>query len=279
MIPKIIHYVWLGDNPLPAKLQEYVDGWHELMPDYEIKRWDLSCIELDDHPFVKEAVKNRRWAFAADYIRTYALMTCGGIYMDTDVKVIKRFDPFLHLPYFTSFENHYTDLEYKFLYGKYITKDGKRQPQVRYIPGVGLMSAIMGSEKGGRLITSMYELYRNQNYYNEDGSGFQVLAPWMQSYSAEQYGLRYKDEKQVLTDGAVIFPSHVFAGLANKHNEETVAIHMEDASWVKNGRKLRQLIAKIPFAQTLYRYWLLSSRYHYYCAPNNESIKTEPRHD
>lgn len=272
MIPKIIHYVWLGGKSIPNHLQQFIDGWKKKMPDYKIVRWDESNFPISEHPFVQEAIKNKRWAFAADYIRIYALMNMGGIYMDTDVKVLRRFDEFLNHSFFTSYENHYSNFEYKFLYGRYINKDGTKIKGVRCIPGVGLMSAVIGSEKGGTLISEMYQFYHSQKYYNKDGSDFCVLAPWMQSYCAEKFGLKYLDIKQELADRIVIYPSYVFTVNTGKITTNSVTIHVENAAWIKGGNKYRRMLAKIPTVQTIYRVFHLIFKAHYYRSDINEGL-------
>ena len=65
------------------------------MPDYQIKCWDANSFDFSSVPYVEQAIKARKWAFAADYVRLYALYTEGGIYLDSDVEVFKRFDYFL----------------------------------------------------------------------------------------------------------------------------------------------------------------------------------------
>ena len=97
MIPKIIHFCWLSNDPYPKEIRQCMDSWKKVMPDYEIKLWNMETFDVSSAPvYVQEAVKARKWAFAADYIRMYALYTEGGIYLDSDVKILKRFDDFLH---------------------------------------------------------------------------------------------------------------------------------------------------------------------------------------
>ncbi|RRD80598.1 glycosyl transferase [Alloprevotella sp. OH1205_COT-284] len=111
MIPPKIHYCWLSDDPLPPKLQHCIDSWRRFLPDYEIIRWDLKRFPLEKNIWVRQAFERRKYAFAADYIRLYALVTEGGIYLDSDVEVIKSFDTLLHLPYFVCKENSPQGLE------------------------------------------------------------------------------------------------------------------------------------------------------------------------
>jgi len=99
MIPKTIHWCWFSDE-IPADVQNFVDGWKRLMPDYEIIRWNAGNFDVESVKWVKQAVENKKWAFAADYIRLWAVHNYGGIYLDSDVEVLKPFDDLLALPYF-----------------------------------------------------------------------------------------------------------------------------------------------------------------------------------
>ena len=95
MIPKIIHYTWLSGDPYPAKIKSCIDSWSRILPDYELKLWDMESIKNIDSVFLKEALAAHKWAYAADFVRLYAIYNEGGIYLDTDVKVFKSFDPLL----------------------------------------------------------------------------------------------------------------------------------------------------------------------------------------
>ncbi len=95
MIPKIIHYIWLGGNPIPPAIQACIDSWKQKMPDFKLMLWDDEAIREIDMLFVKEALSVKKWAFASDVIRLWALAKYGGIYVDTDVKVLRSFEPLL----------------------------------------------------------------------------------------------------------------------------------------------------------------------------------------
>ncbi|MBW7567708.1 hypothetical protein KIF53_14965 [Chromobacterium subtsugae] len=94
MIPKIIHHIWLGDNDLPAQFKKFIDDARELLPDYEFKLWNESNIDLES-PFVKRNYAAKNWAFVSDYVRFKILSEEGGIYLDTDMEVLKNFDELL----------------------------------------------------------------------------------------------------------------------------------------------------------------------------------------
>ncbi len=95
MIPKIIHYCWFGGKPLPAEAKKYIDGWHRLLPDYEIRRWDETNFPLDYNRYTRQAAGMKAWAFVSDVCRLHVLKEYGGIYLDTDIELIKTLDPML----------------------------------------------------------------------------------------------------------------------------------------------------------------------------------------
>ena len=105
MIPKIIHYTWFSNDPYPEMVEECIASWHKQMPEYEFRLWDMSSIIDIDSVFLREALQERKWAFAADFVRLYAIYHNGGIYLDTDVIVYKSFDPLLEQRAFIGREN------------------------------------------------------------------------------------------------------------------------------------------------------------------------------
>ena len=104
-IPKVIHYCWFGGNEMPAEVKKCVEAWQNILPDYKIKCWNEDNFPFDKYKFAREALKNKKWAFIADVARLHALYYEGGIYLDTDVEVLKRFDNFLSESAFTSYES------------------------------------------------------------------------------------------------------------------------------------------------------------------------------
>lgn len=104
MIPRIIHYCWFGRGPMPDLAQKCIESWHRYMPDYEYRLWNEDSFDIQSVPYVKEAYESGKYAFVTDYVRLYALYTEGGIYMDTDVEVLKPYDNLMDLPGFTGYE-------------------------------------------------------------------------------------------------------------------------------------------------------------------------------
>lgn len=100
MIPKIIHLCWLSGDEFPDSIRKCLDSWHKHLPGYEIWLWDTKRFDIHSTKWTEQAFATKKYAFAADYIRLYALYNYGGIYLDSDVEVYKSFDDLLQLPYF-----------------------------------------------------------------------------------------------------------------------------------------------------------------------------------
>lgn len=141
MIPKTIHYCWFGGNPMPKLAKECIKSWKKFCPDYEIKEWNESNFDLDMFPYAREAYDAKKYAFVTDVVRLYALYNEGGIYMDTDVELLKPLDAFLHHHAFSGFEAE------------------DRVP-----------TGIMASEQGGRWAKENLEYYNGKHFLKEDGT-------------------------------------------------------------------------------------------------------------
>lgn len=105
-IPKVIHYCWLSGEPYPDLVQKCMKSWQRYLSDYQFVLWDKEKIKEMDCSWVNSAIAAKKWAFAADYIRLYALYNYGGIYLDCDVEVLKPFDDLLERSYFVGRESH-----------------------------------------------------------------------------------------------------------------------------------------------------------------------------
>lgn len=141
MIPKIIHLCWMSGDPFPQKIQKCIDSWKKLLPDYEIWLWDPKRFDMSSSIWVKEAFEKKKYAFCADYIRMHALYHYGGIYLDSDVEVIRSFNDLLNLPYFLGFESK------------------------QYFE-----AAVIGTEKGNPFIGEILHYYKERHFIRKDGS-------------------------------------------------------------------------------------------------------------
>ncbi len=93
-IPKIIHYCWFGNNNIPDDHLEYINSW-DILNDYEIHKWTEENFEFSDCEFNKKAITEEKWVYMGDYCKLKVLYEYGGIYLDTDVRVFKKFDSLL----------------------------------------------------------------------------------------------------------------------------------------------------------------------------------------
>lgn len=105
MIPKVIHFCWFGGNEYTPLVVKCMKTWSEYLPDWDFVLWNESNSPVS-HPFVKKALKDKKYAFAADYVRFYALYNYGGIYLDTDIEVLKDLDFLLHNSFFSGYESN-----------------------------------------------------------------------------------------------------------------------------------------------------------------------------
>lgn len=105
-IPKIIHCCWFTYPPdYPPDVLKCMQSWKEKMPDYEIKLWNADNFDVNICPYVKEAYQEKKFAFVSDYVRLWVLFHYGGIYLDSDIEVVKKFDDLLNNKAFTGFES------------------------------------------------------------------------------------------------------------------------------------------------------------------------------
>lgn len=255
MIPKVIHYCWLSGDPYPEKIQDCMASWRKVMPDYEIKLWSTANFDIENSiPYVKEAFAARKWAFVADYIRLYALYTDGGIYLDSDVKVMKPFDDFLDVSFFTSIECHQFQVEQDDVSSK-IDAAGHRVCD-EYISGIQLQAAIMGAEKGCGFVRDILSWYDGKHFSGDAGSlGTNVIAPQIYARVAEKYGFVYIDKDQNLDGGIHIFRSEIFAGNRREITPASYAVHYCENTWRKRSA-LDALTHYLKFA-----WYLLKSKF------------------
>lgn len=143
MIPKIIHYCWFGKGQMPELALKCIESWHKYMPDYEYKLWSEENFDVNSVPYTKEAYQAKKYAFVSDYVRLFALYTEGGIYMDTDVEVLKPYDDLLFLSAFTGYEGS------------------------KHLPPV---TGTMASEAGGEWVKEQIEAYKNLHFIKTDYS-------------------------------------------------------------------------------------------------------------
>ena len=223
MIPKKIHYCWFGGNPLPDDALRYIESWKRFCPDYEIKEWNESNFDMDSYPYVREAYDSRKFAFVSDVARLYALYTEGGIYMDTDVEVLKSLDDFLKYDGVSGFES-----------------------------STQIPTGLMASRDLHPLVKEWLDEYKGIHFVREDGSLDLTTNVTRITNSCLRYGFVPDGTLQTVRE-FTFFPSEYFCpkdyrtGALNV-TENTYTIHHFDGSWctssVKTLMKERDWIAK-----------------------------------
>lgn len=199
MIPKIIHYTWFSGDPYPELIQECIDSWKKWMPDYDFRLWDMASVQDIDSVFLKEALKERKWAFAADVVRLYAVYHYGGIYLDTDVKVYRSLDSLLSHQAFIGRENS-------------VHIEGRRTDSY-------LTSHCFGAIKHHPFIGRCLHYYDNRHFVTSLDDTLPMplrydskLLPFIQSELAREIGynssLQNEDDIQECEDGLIVLPKY-----------------------------------------------------------------------
>ena len=209
-IPKIIHYCWFGGNAKPKRLKKYIDHWFNKLPDYEIIEWNESNCNLQDEiPYVQEAYRAKKFAFVSDYIRIKKLIEFGGVYLDTDVDILRRFDGVL--------ENYNLVMSFQ---------------------GVGnLGTAFIASVPHYPMLEALLDEYQGRHFIMADGSYDLSSINTHLDRFAIRFGIDLtSDELQVLDQGIAIYPTEFFCGFdvelwCPKITSNTYAVHYMDSSW------------------------------------------------
>ena len=231
MIPKIIHWCWLSGDPIPTKIQKCIESWEKILPDYEIKCWSTENFDISSVEYVREAFEQRKWAFCADYIRAYALYTEGGIYLDSDVEVLRSFDKILHYDFFTSVEYIPDNVKCFDVVRKCLDSDYNRLPTIPFVQGIGIQAAIMGASKQSAYMKDCLDYYSSLHFsMNKGYDNMAIVAPNIYAINIEKYGFKYKNEDQLLTGNMMVFKDEVFC-VPEFKTKRTLALHLVAHSW------------------------------------------------
>ncbi len=238
LIPKTIHLCWFSGDKYPNKINQCIKSWKRVLPDYTIKIWDFEMATATKIKFVEQALSVRKWAFAADVIRLYAIYTEGGIYMDSDIFLKERFDDFLNNE--TTFFMEYHSNSLKKMTPGSIDELGNRVG-VDFIDGMQIQAALFASVKGSSFIKQLLDYYRDKDFILSDGTYFnQMLAPHIYALQAEKIGFKYIDELQSLDNGVVVYSSDYVASRRDCISTKAFAAHLCAHSWYD--RSLRQKV-------------------------------------
>lgn len=223
-IPKKIHYCWFGGNPLPKSAVKCIKSWKKYCPDYDIIEWNETNFDLNCNEYCRTMAKQKKWAFLTDYIRLKVVYEYGGIYLDTDVEIIKPIDSLRTKSAYMGIEN-----------------------TGRIATGLGF-----AAEVGNKLIKENMEYYENLTSFTELKS-----CPFITTEILKKHGFSETHISEIQEiEGMRIYPEEFFCpknertGLT-KITDNTYSIHHFDASWFekswKEGQKKRWREAKLQY--------------------------------
>ena len=221
MIPKTIHYCWFGGKEKPKLAKKCIASWKKYCPDYEIIEWNETNFDVSSNVYVKEAYDAKKYAFVTDYVRLYVMHKYGGIYMDTDVEVIRSLDKFLIHNAFSGFESD------------------------ENIP-----TGIMASEKGFPLFEILLSYYDDRHFLNPDGTLDMTTNVKIITAILLERGFVPNGCYQVI-DGFALYPQDYFCPYNDLTGElhrtkNTVTIHWFNKSWLSRNARIRSELTK-PF--------------------------------
>ncbi|SNZ00283.1 glycosyltransferase family 32 protein [Flagellimonas pacifica] len=193
MIPKKIHFCWYGHGPYNDTINKCIASWKTKLPDYTIKKWDETNTPFDKFPFLRILYKQKKWSFITDYMRLYSIYTEGGIYLDTDIEILKDFGKLLEEEAFVGYQTTLEESKYPFnsavvgstpknLFIKECIKETERKQRLKY------------NAMGGPPIVSkvLIQDYGVNQYKDQTINGVKLLTKdyffpfsWMEEYSPE----------------------------------------------------------------------------------------------
>lgn len=212
-IPKIIHYCWFGGNELPENAKKCIESWKKYCPDYQIMEWNETNCDLDCCAYVREAYEAKKWAFITDVVRLHVLVEHGGIYMDTDVEVLKPLDGILSYAAVSGFETE------------------------KQIP-----TGLMACEKGHPLFVELLHDYDDAHFIQSDGSYDLTTNVKRVTDICLKYGLQLNNQFQTV-NGFTFFPKEYFCPKDYDREtytitENTYTIHHFNGSWLPDEERL-----------------------------------------
>ena len=210
MIPKIIHYVWVGGNPKPKNIQRCMKTWTKHLQDYQIIEWNEQNFDIQENKYVEQAYQAKKWAFVSDYIRAKAVYEMGGIYMDTDVLVLDNLHDLLGNRAFVGFEN-------------------KENP----------FTAVFGAEKGHPLIKDMLSYYDDRDFtFDKQDQLAGVNTVSVSDILKNKYGAQPNNKEQQLQTGIHVYPD----GVLCNPSAQSKTIHVFTGTWMEGAKPLKRKI-------------------------------------
>lgn len=213
MIPKTIHYCWLSGDPIPQDLLRCMESWQRVLPDYEFKLWNFNVFPKNSSLWVKQAFDAKKYAFAADYIRLYAVYNYGGIYMDMDVEVVKSFNDLLSRDYILGYEK-----------------------------AEGIEAGIFGASPKAEWLKKCLDYYDGRSFINGDGSMNMTPLPKIMYNILKDNG--YLDGILAPLQPEYFTAKSYETGKIFK-TKNTYTIHHFAGSWTNGKQKLYKMVSRV----------------------------------
>ena len=211
---KKIHYCWFGGKKLPKSVEQCIKTWKKQLPDYEIIEWNENNFDINVCPFVKQAYENKKWAFVSDYARIYALYNEGGIYFDTDVKVLKNIEHIIDKDMVLGYEDS----------------------------GFFGTAFISVKEKHNKHIKEILDYYNKLDEFNPEIM-YNYANPVIITKTIRKYD-SYIDNNgiEIFDNSVYVYPRDYFFPLSYNYaekefTENTCMIHLFNATWTSRGER------------------------------------------
>lgn len=228
-IPKIVHYCWFGNNPKPASVLTYIENWKTKLPDYQIIEWNESNFDIGVCDYTKQAYKHKKFAFVSDYARLYALYHQGGIYLDTDVEVVKSLTPLLD----------------------------KAECILGFEEKNAIATSTMLASAGNPFVFKFMRSYHKRKFLKENGeldttTNVEHLTDLLKSEGLHQNGIKQSlsfENNRILILAQQYLSPYDYINLIDKATDKTYTIHHYGNSWggAKSNisKKIKLLLIKV----------------------------------
>lgn len=231
MIPHKIHYCWFGKKPIPNTVKSCIDSWKRFCPDYEIIEWNEDNFDISQHPYMQEAYEAERWAFVSDLARLLIVYNNGGVYLDTDVELLKCLNPIVDS------NDFYFAIEKD-------TNPVSNYESIHVATGLGF-----GGKAGHSILSTMIDEYSGVHFSLSNHTYDLTPCPVRNSLAAEKYGWDQKDNTQRIGDGTIysseFFCPKQFSSDVTRFTKNTFSVHHYDASWKTGKEKVVDSMKKI----------------------------------
>lgn len=220
-IPKVIHYCWFGNGKMPAIAEKCIKSWKKYCPDYEIICWNEKNFDLTQNRYMREAYEAGKWAFVSDFARLKIIYDHGGIYLDTDVELLKSPDSLLEGGGFMGFDEK----------------------------GIVATGLGFGAEAGNEIIGELLKDYDDIPFVLPDGSFDLTPCPDRNTMTLKRLGMDMENTDQIFM-GIKFLPREYLCPMDYCTGKKTItkntySIHHYCASWTSKVTKRTTRIKRL----------------------------------